>query len=141
MLAHATLPRCNTFSLLGMHFPFLFLCKVSSRESWLRQHFSEAFPSCPQTTVPLPYCSSRLLPPLVSLLSHLEAPPGLHLHLISSTRQSIWRVADDTRLSLTTEVPQLYFRVELKDLSITYSLLEMSRIKSVTEADCFFKIQ
>ena len=105
MLAHATLPQCNTFSLPGMCFPFLFLCKVSSWESWLRQHFSEAFPSCPRTTVPLPDCSSGLLPALVLLLPHLEAPPGLHLHLISSTRPSIWRVADGTRLSLTTKLP------------------------------------
>lgn len=91
MLAHAAPPRHNTLSLPGTCYPFLFLCKVSSRESWLRQHFSEAFPSCPRTTVPLPYCSSSLLPPLVLLLSHLEAPPGLHphpLHLVCNLQHS-----------------------------------------------------
>ena len=84
MLVHATLPRCNMFSLPGMLFPFLVLCKVSSRESWLRQPFSAAFPSCPQAPPLCPtahpvrchhwHCCS------VSL-THLDAPPGLHLHL------------------------------------------------------------
>lgn len=82
----------TTRSLPGTCYPFLFPSVKSSHvESWLRQRSLK--PSLPAHAPPslLPYCSSSLLPPLVLLLSHLEAPPGLHphpLHLVCNFQHS-----------------------------------------------------